>query len=143
MDTLIYSTTLDVITCGECRIPFAIPSNLNREAIDNHSTRFWCPNGHHIGYRGPDKAAKLQAELDKVKAARTRQQAVNDRLRMERDAVERSNRALRGHLTRYHKRVANGVCPVAGCKRHFPNVQDHVATVHPEWLAEHPEVFEP
>ncbi len=102
---------------------------------------FHCPNGDRIGY-GNDKVTKLQAQLDQVRASERDAWAVAGDERRARAAVERSNSALKGHLTRYRKRVASGVCPVAGCKRHFPNVQDHVATVHPEWMAEHAEVFD-
>ena len=44
-------------------------------------------------------------------------------------AAERSNRALRGHLTRQRKRAAAGMCPC--CRRTFENVARHMESQHP------------
>jgi hypothetical protein len=38
-------------------------------------------------------------------------------------AKERAN-------ARLAKRLKSGVCPVAGCKRHFTNLQRHIETEH-------------
>lgn len=138
--TITYSKTLTVIECGECHIPFAIPASMH-QSVHAEGTEFFCPNGHNIHYH-QDENSKLKAQLDQVKADRDWQAARRNEAVKARQRVERSNIALRGHLTRWRKRVANGVCPVEGCQRHFPNLQDHVATKHPGWLAIHPEVFE-
>ena len=53
-------------------------------------------------------------------------------------AAERSARAYRGHLTRMRNRIAAGVCPVPGCRRTgLTQTLRHIASQHPEWLAEH------
>lgn len=100
--------------------------------------------GGHIQHwpGATSKEAQLQAKLDQALASSREGWNAAERERQRAAAEHRSNAALRGHLTRWRKRVANGVCPVAGCHRHFPNVQAHVATQHVDWLAEHPEVFE-
>lgn len=140
MSTLTYTDTLTIIDCGECHCPFAIPDNLYRRLVQRGDW-FWCPNGCKIHYFNDENSAlkKEKAVLErKLNNALSREQEQQQRAAR----AERTGVALRGHLTRYRKRVANGVCPVAGCHRHFPNVQSHVETVHGEWLAEHPEVFE-
>lgn len=36
VDQLTYSGTLDVITCGVCGIPHAIPTEFHKKALRNH-----------------------------------------------------------------------------------------------------------
>lgn len=144
-ETLTYNGTLIVLTCW-CGIRHAIPSELSdeqlRERDAGRQREVFCPLGHSHIPAGPSRldreresVASLERQLDN---SRTYNRSLRDQL----EASERSKAALKGHLTRYRKRVANGVCPVAGCRRHFTNVQRHVATQHAEWMAEHPEVFE-
>ncbi len=138
--TVAYSDVLTTMQCGACGIPFAVPESWRAEK--EPSGEGWhCPNGHPRVYRETTERRlerELQAERRHRSNVELRERTARDQLA----ASERSNAALRGHLTRWRKRVANGVCPVAGCKRHFPNVQRHVATEHPKWLSEHPEVFD-
>lgn len=145
-NTLTYTGTLKIVTCW-CGIAHAVPVDLfdrmNRQHRDGQEQMgIFCPLGHSWVFAGDGDATRLRAQLDQMKASRDAAWTQAERARERADRINRSNAALRGHLTRWRKRVANGVCPVAGCHRHFPNVQAHVATQHGDWLAEHPEVFE-
>lgn len=118
---------LSTITCGSCGVTFAIPSSLYRELLDHHDRSFWCPNGHQRHFVGQTETDRLQAELDRVKA---RARHVED----QRDAADRSNRALRGVITRQKRRAAAGVCPC--CHRSFQALADHMATQHPDYATQ-------
>jgi len=136
--TLQFTGELTVTSCW-CGIRLAIPSSLYREA-HNNGMAVYCPLGHTFVWKETE-ADRLKRELESTKsvlrAARASTTAVRDQLQAER----RSNAAYRGHLTRLRNRIANGVCPVKDCHRHFDNVQRHIASQHPEWAAEHPEAL--
>ncbi len=133
-DTLLYSTLLTVISCGECAIPFAIPSDLH-ESVRASGRSFYCPNGHKIGYSETDNQ-RLKRELANARRradyAETSRQAARDQA----DAAARSARAYKGHATRLKKRAAAGICPVDGCRRPFRNLADHMDTKHPGYATE-------
>lgn len=136
-----YTGTLNIIECAGCHMDFGVLPFFQRNRRDDHKT-FYCPKGCHNFY--PQKSTEEQLRKDVAVLERKLDNALSREVQQQERAVsaERTARALRGHLTRYRKRVANGVCPVAGCHRHFPNVQAHVETVHADWLTDHPEVFE-
>ena len=139
MKTLTYTGTLTILHCGVCQIPHAIPTELYDDRLANGG-EWWCPNGHNLHFVTTE-ADKLKRELAsaqrEAKFARASRNTAWDETR----AAERSARAVRGWNTRLRNRIANGVCPVAGCHRHFDQVQAHIETVHPEWAAEHPEAL--
>lgn len=130
--TMNYTGTLAIETCGHCGITFAMPVDLMTAAKRDHDVWFWCPLGHKIHYLGETEAQRLARQL---KQARSNRQWYQDQLH----ASERSKAALKGHLTRARNKIANGVCPVGGCRRHFDNVQAHIATEHPDWSVVDPE----
>lgn len=132
-DLIRHSTTLVVETCGNCQITFGIPDTLYQAALRDRSVKFWCPNGHLVGYLGPDKAARLQQQLDRERAARTRAEARNDQLRAEVKHQEARVKGYQGQLAKTKKRIGKGVCPC--CNRHFANVERHMASQHPEMVA--------
>jgi hypothetical protein len=137
--TMTFTGTLHILTCGVCSIPHAIPEEMYRDRLDNGGEWF-CPNGHNLHFITTE-AEKLKRELA---AVRRQAEAARGGQRWERDqrlAAERSARAVRGWNTRLRNRIANGVCPVAGCKRHVDNVQAHIAGRHPQWAAEHAEAL--
>jgi len=116
-----YTETLTVTTCW-CGIKLAVPDNLLRNAKDKSSQAIYCPLGHEF-YFSESFEKKLQRE-------REQHQATRDLL----SAEERSHSATKGQLTKTKKRVAKGVCPC--CKRHFTNVERHMASKHPEYAPE-------
>lgn len=96
-DTLLYSTTLDVLNCGSCGIPFAMPHNIH-QSRKSDGDWFWCPNGDKIHYSTPENQ-KLKRDLDYY---RNRARHLDDQL----DAAERS-RSGRGRVSsRLAKRIA-------------------------------------
>ncbi len=141
--TLTYTGELVITSCW-CGIQLAVPSSLHRKAQADSSTAIFCPLGHEFIYsqnesdRQRERAETAERLLETAnRRARIRERALQDQA----DAAERSARAYKGHVTRLRNRIANGVCPVAGCRRHFDNVQAHIEGQHPEWAAEHPEAL--
>lgn len=129
-----YSTTLTVTSCGVCGIGFAIPDDKERRCRESSDEWFWCPNGHKLHYSKSENK-RLTAELEREK--RWGQWERDQRIAAERDAKHQTRRAAaaRGHLTRIKNRIANGVCPVPGCKRSGlgADVVAHIATCHPQY----------
>lgn len=127
--TLTYSTTLDVISCGSCAIPFAIPTSLHKHVLDSGDS-FWCPNGHKVSYHTTE-ADRLRRKLAREESWRRSAQASAQAARDQAEAAERSRAAYKGQLTKVKKRVGNGVCPC--CQRTFANLGRHMAGQHPEF----------
>lgn len=65
-------------------------------------------------------AAYLRSQLDQAHAAVNHERA--------------RTRGYQGALAKTKKRAAKGVCPVAGCKRHFADVERHIASKHPDYV---------
>ncbi len=125
--TLTYSTTLDVISCGDCEIPFALPSSLHRSRKQDGGS-FWCPNGHKIGYSESENA-RLRKELKAKERQRKFLDGALTHARDQQQAAERSAAARKGVITRLKNRAAAGICPC--CNRHFANVERHMTSQHP------------
>lgn len=140
-DTIIHTGRLVTTTCW-CGIPHAIPEALYRAASEDPKQAVFCPLGHEWVRR---KSAS-QIEREKREQLERRLADERDTSRRWRDRAEaeaRSAAAYKGHLTRAKKRIANGVCPVPGCKRSgFERVLAHIASQHPDWLHQHPEITE-
>ena len=119
--TYVYSITLTKLECGNCHIPFAIPSNLHTARF-NDGGSFYCPNGHYIHYSETENA-RLWRELERE---RRRLANTQDDLHVE----KLSHRATKGQLTKTRNRIHAGVCP--HCQRTFQNVARHMKSQHPE-----------
>lgn len=119
--------TLETLQCGECGVLFAVPQGFLVERRETGKS-WYCPNGHGRVFRESD-VDRLKRQLDSANA-------LARHYCDQQEAAERSNVALRGHITRHKKRAAAGVCPVTGCKRHFKNVQAHIERQHPGYAAE-------
>lgn len=130
--TMQYTGTLAIETCCNCGITFAMPQDFMARARRDHDLWFYCPQGHRQHYIGETEEQKLARQL---RSARMDEQWYRDQLH----ASERSKAALKGHLTRARRKIANGVCPVGNCRRHFDNVQAHIASEHPQWSVTDPE----
>lgn len=121
--------TLVVVECYSCGMTYAIPQNLHESALKYHGDkangwRLVCPVGHEWWYTGE---SALQRSEREAQEAREREQATRELLAHE----SRSHAATRGHLTRAKRRAHAGVCPVAGCKRHFADLERHMESKHP------------
>lgn len=121
MKTLTYSTTLTLLSCGVCAVPFAMPIDLHQSALDSGRV-FYCPNGHHISYSETENA-KLKRQVERKTALLAQ---ADQRLTSE----QRSHSATKGQLTRAKKRSAAGTCPY--CSRSFKQVRQHVTKKHPD-----------
>lgn len=133
---------LDLVTetCYSCGVLFAMPNDFQDQRIADHRN-FYCPAGHDQAYCGPTEAEKQRKRAEQAEQRLAWAISREGAQRREKEAAERSARAYRGHLTRLRNRIANGICPVTECRRHFPNVKAHIATQHPEWAHDHPEAL--
>jgi hypothetical protein len=131
-------TTLVVWECPTqgCGIVYGIPEEF-ADSLRANGGSYYCPNGHQLSWNETDAdRERKKREAAERRAANYEQQADFERERAAR--ARRSNIALRGHLTRIRNRIAAGVCPVPGCRRSgFAQVMRHLASKHPDWLAEH------
>jgi len=126
--------TLQIDSCCNCGVIYAMPSDLDDQRREDHGT-FYCPNGHGQHYTGKTEAQKLREQLAAAERQRDSANGSATFWRYQAGAAERSARAVKGHMTRLRKRIANGVCPC--CQRSFANVRAHIHGQHPEWAAEH------
>ena len=142
METLIRSQILVSMTCCNCGVLFAFPEELNEKFQRDHGLDFCCPNGHKQHYLGKTEEQKLQAELEREQQAR---EWAENRARKNFADAERQRRrvnAYKGVVTKMRNRIANGVCPVPGCKRTgFANVKNHIHNQHPDWAHENLDVL--
>lgn len=131
-------TKLVVAECPSqgCGIVYAIPKEF-RDSLYAKGGGYYCPNGHFLSWNETD----VDRERKKREAAERRAENYEAQADYERHRAESERRtaiALRGHLTRIRNRIAAGVCPVPGCRRSgFAQVMRHLASKHPDWLAEH------
>ena len=132
-----HSTTLVVEDCPVCGILHAIPTSLRARALEHSQAApgatlsICCPAGHWWSYTGKNEAQQLKEQLDRERAARTRIEARNDQLRAEVRHQENRANGYKGQLARTKKRIGKGVCPC--CNRHFANVEQHMASQHPDY----------
>lgn len=135
-ETLTYSTTLSMLTCGECAIPFAIPVDLHKD-MKKTGRRFWCPNGHGISY-GESENDRLKARLESAQRGLAYMTTSRDAALDQAQTAELRRRAAKGQLTKIRNRVGNGVCPC--CNRSFANLARHMAGQHPGYADADPAV---
>lgn len=111
--------------CGECGVGVYGPCEYEAHRRRNHKD-FYCLNGHRQYFPGK---SDIERERQKRELAERERDSARRFLRAE----ENSHRSTRGHLTRFKKRVARGVCPC--CKRSFPESRlvRHIASKHPGW----------
>ena len=129
------ATTLTVISCGECHIPFAIPTHMHADLVRTGS-RFYCPNGHNIRYADTENN-RLQAQVERLSAQKDFWSKETERARASARLAERRAAAARGQVTKIKNRIAKGACPVPGCKRsgfeHTALVR-HLHDMHPTFV---------
>lgn len=125
--------TITPVHCTTCGGWFGLDEHFERAArTDGRS--FTCPyGGHTLSWHNNsenDRLKRKTADLElSLKWAREARDEAQDRA----DRSERRRRATAGVLTKVRKRVGHGVCPVAGCKRHFANLDRHMKTEHPAY----------
>lgn len=116
-------------TCYSCGVLFAMAKDYVQKRRDDHFS-FYCPNGHSQAYTGEtarQKAERLETELERQRRYNAEDREwFGERL----ESTRRRLSATRGVVTRLRKRAVAGACPF-GCRRHFANLQRHVARQHP------------
>ena len=137
--TLTYTGELTITSCW-CGIKLAVPESLYRKAQNDSRFAIHCPLGHEFVYRKSEadrQRERAERAEREAKFARASRDAAWDQAR----AAERSAAAYKGHVTRLRNRIADGICPVDGCRRNFANVKGHIERMHPDWAHEHPEAL--
>lgn len=122
-----------------CGIAFAVPDDLLDNA-HNHRQAIFCPQGHRCVWKETE-ADRQRKRAEQLERRLRSTEDTAQRWRANAEQERRSAAAYKGHLTRMRNRIVNGVCPVPGCKRSgFKQVMAHIASQHPDWLHEHPEL---
>lgn len=137
-EAISFNDKLTVHSCPTCHIVHAIPEQMdermhtfNKAEYPNSTAYAYCPNGHQWHYRGKSAATK-QAEQDARDLATTRLQLSNTEAEL---TLTRKQRTVaRTKLTKTLNLIIKGMCPF-GCRRHFNNVEAHIATQHKGSLA--------
>jgi hypothetical protein len=127
------ATSLTVVHCHTCGMPYAIPTPLYNSALRYHGDRpnGWqlvCPIGHVWFYTGETRLEKARREAKEARDLAARRTA-------EKDQIQASLTATKGHVTRQKKKLARveaGVCPC--CKRTFQNLARHMQSKHPNGI---------
>lgn len=101
------------LVCCTCGVDFAMVDDLHNHRLADGKD-FYCSNGHCQHFTN-----SMQSKLDKAMS----------QLNLERDqrmAAERERDKIK-------QRIAGGTCPC--CKRHFDNLQRHMAAKHKKYTA--------
>ena len=127
--TQTFTGTLTIISCANCHMPFGVTDELEQARRVDHGT-FYCPNGH--GQWFPSKTP-LEQERDRLKSRLATAERSEEFYRAQAVMERRRAAAQKGQRTRVLNLITRGVCPVAGCRRNFTNVREHMATQHPDF----------
>lgn len=135
------SVQFDVTYCIKCSAPVALSS----EFIANCKRLgggFWCPYcGKEQGWYKNTESDKLKRQLQVAQENAEWYQRRARKAEEETASERRSKIAYKGQLTKVKRKVANGSCPC--CMRHFTDLQRHMQTKHPEYVAESNEEASP
>ncbi len=88
-----------LIVCHSCGISFLIPDKHDDSLRESHET-FWCPTGHDMSYTHKTEEEKLRKQLRETKKYAAAECVAKTEAYKRAYAAERSNAALKGHLTR-------------------------------------------
>ena len=120
-------TRLVAETCPACGCWHAMPEELYKRARCESDFEIYCPVGHRWHY-----TEGLRGKLDKAKTDLRLAQARSTHYYDQYKASERSNKALKGVVTRTKNRIGKGVCPC--CNRYFKQLAEHIKTKHPHYV---------
>ena len=119
--TVRQSAKVELVPCGACQSWVALTAKQLDELKSTHNT-FYCPLGHPRAYNDKNYAELLKDEQRKVNEMKIRQ----DELLL---LVSGQKREIADQARKLN-RVEKGACPE--CKRHFVNVERHMANKHPQ-----------
>lgn len=128
--TLTVTERLVTETCCGCHVLFAITEELRDRRLEDKK-QFFCPNGHSQSYVGETKEEKLRKERDALERQLASARGNEKYYRERAESEKKSHAATKGVLTKTKKRVANGVCPV--CNRSFVQLANHMQGQHPQY----------
>lgn len=127
---------LQIKECPVCGIVYGIPQDYSDKRHADGGNWF-CPNGHSLIYT----KTKATKERERAKAMERRAENAENAARFQRERAEsarRSAASYKGQVTKIRNRIAQGVCPVPGCRRSgFTQIMRHIESKHPSWVAEH------
>lgn len=118
---------LNVWVCPSCGVLYGIPKAF-ADRLREKGGGYYCPNGHHLSWT-MSEADKLKAKLKDAERDLAWYKQGEAAARTRAETAERSRAAIKGQVTKLRKRVVAGACPY-GCRRHFTNLERHVATKH-------------
>lgn len=131
VNDVITETRIEATECGVCGVIFGLGAAFKKKRLDD-SRWFFCPNGHEIHWTGQSEADKLRKQLQNVREQKDDlYESLTAARQLARTELRRAA-AYRGHATRLRNRIAQGLCP-AGCDQAFPDVEQHIATEHPDF----------
>jgi hypothetical protein len=138
MGTMLYTGTLTEVTCW-CGMTYAIPATLYqhmRNQRDNNERQpdVYCPLGHTWCIAGKSALDAKNEELERVQREKIWAENRASRLRLEKQAAERSAAAYKGQATKARKRAAAALCPC--CNRSFVQLRRHLENKHPDYKGE-------
>lgn len=129
-----------VTTECTCGIVFAIPNELD-DRLRANGNGFYCPMGHPLSYTvGKTELQKEREKRERAEASAARATQRADQAAAEAEHQRNRANGYKGAATKAKQRSAKGVCPVPGCRRHFADVERHMATKHPEFVGQKDEV---
>lgn len=134
MATVTFTQTYTLVTCchASCGVVWAMDDGFIAERRKDHE--FWyCPNGHRQHYTGKNTEELLRQQLNRQTEEVEWQRSLRKAAEEEAQTERRRAAAARGQLTKIKNRIANGVCPVPGCRRSFTNVLSHLRQAHPDY----------
>lgn len=118
--------TFNIVSCYSCTARFAIPSELYRRVVTNHSGSVHCPACGAL--------TCWPAETEDQKRIKQLESKLNwdmEECARQKRNQEAAEASLRGVVTRIKRRIGSGICPC--CKRSFKQLSQHMAHKHPDY----------
>jgi hypothetical protein len=128
------SLHLEMLSCGECGIEFAVPSawlDVRKRGTEK-SRGFTCPNGHTRIFRETE-VERLKRELAAKDKELEQERALTKAAASRAHGAEVQAGRARAQAKRLKQRAAGALCPVPGCCRSFVQLRRHLATKHPDY----------
>ncbi|MGH8985209.1 MAG: hypothetical protein ACRDY6_15200 [Acidimicrobiia bacterium] len=134
-------TTLVAVNCATCGVLYAIPESFHRSALKyrGDTANGWkivCPFGHEWWYVGETEKQKLREQLEAERTRRALAASQRDQARADARAQKAAKTRFKNQRDQERQKAHAGVCPVAGCRRHFKDLRRHMQSKHPELPAE-------
>lgn len=145
MSTLLFSVKLTTVTCCNCGMTFAMPSEVEQKRRSDHDW-FYCPAGHRQYFPQKSEAEKLRDDLARTRAEFDQEQAKRKTAEAERwrererrieetTHLSRRINGYKGVTTRMKRRAMAGRCPC--CTRQFKDLERHMKNQHPKFDPDH------